>query len=139
MLVDVVWQACSYDGELDSMGISTYADALRLLARCGRVAVVLDAGKRVRARLVAEVDAPAWGDACAGLSGAPPFVRGRRYPVLSAEEASAQLVRVTGRLSAAGVEYGEPVTGLYLRSGRMRSGRMCSGDVRVCEEGEIGE
>ena len=42
MLVDVVWQACSYDGELDSMGISTYADALRLLARCGRVAVVLE-------------------------------------------------------------------------------------------------
>ena len=30
MLVDVVWQSCSYDGELDSMGISTYADALRL-------------------------------------------------------------------------------------------------------------
>ena len=53
MLADVIGQACYRDGGLlDSMAISAYADALRLLAEYGRVEIIKDVGRRVIARWV---------------------------------------------------------------------------------------
>lgn len=49
-LADVVGQACSDGDVLDSMALSAYADALRLLAERGLVAVESEYGRRVIAR-----------------------------------------------------------------------------------------
>lgn len=51
-LMDLVSQDCpaNKDGLLDSCALSSYADALRVLERCGRVDIVSEAGKMVRAR-----------------------------------------------------------------------------------------
>lgn len=50
-LADCVAQSCTTDdGELDSMALSTYADALRLLQKWGRVEVTSEYGRRVIAR-----------------------------------------------------------------------------------------
>ena len=43
-------QACGGDGNFDSMGISDYADAIRLLASRGRMVIFSDVGRRVIAR-----------------------------------------------------------------------------------------
>lgn len=51
-LADVIGQACSCDGELDSMALSAYADGLRLLAKYGRVKIVSEYGRRVIAEWV---------------------------------------------------------------------------------------
>lgn len=47
-LEDVINQACTdSDGELDSMALTAYADAMRLLADYGRIEVTADRGRRV--------------------------------------------------------------------------------------------
>jgi hypothetical protein len=53
-LEDVVNQACGADGHLDSMALSAYAAALRLLARLGRVTIRSEAGRRVIGEWVKE-------------------------------------------------------------------------------------
>lgn len=124
-LEDVLWQACSHDGELDSCALSSYADGLRLLARHGRVEIVLDVGKRVRAKLV--VKASGDGERLAGVSPVSP-VAAFCYPVMSAEEAAAELLRLPGELSAslsASSSLSASVTGLYLRNGVGASGVSC--------------
>lgn len=51
-LLDVVWQACgSGEGRLDSMALSAYANALRLLAEHGLVTIDDEYGRRVLAHL----------------------------------------------------------------------------------------
>lgn len=52
LLVEVIKQACGTDrsGEVDSMAISAYADALRYLAKRGRFTIVTDVGGRVTGR-----------------------------------------------------------------------------------------
>lgn len=49
-LKDVINQACYYDGRLDSMASSAYADALRYLASIGEVEIITDFGRRVIAK-----------------------------------------------------------------------------------------
>lgn len=120
-LEDVLWQACSHDGELDSCALSSYADGLRLLARHGRVEIVSDVGKRVRAKLV--VKAPGDGERLAGVSPVAP-VAAFCYPVMSAEEAGAELLRLSGGLSVSS-SLPASVTGLYLRNGVGVSGVSC--------------
>lgn len=53
-LCDVVDQHCTYDSAdgLDSMALSSDADALRLLAKHGRVTILNEHGHRVLARWV---------------------------------------------------------------------------------------
>ncbi len=48
-LVDVVNQSCWQDEHLDSMCTSAYADAMRLLARRGRLIIEREYGRGVRA------------------------------------------------------------------------------------------
>lgn len=57
LLMEVVNQACGVNDtdadmgyHLDSMALSTYADALRYLERQGKVEILLQQGKRVIAR-----------------------------------------------------------------------------------------
>lgn len=61
VLQDVVWQACYVRdaNRLDSMALSAYADAIRLLARYERVRIVSEHGRRVIAVGVEYVDAAA--------------------------------------------------------------------------------
>lgn len=48
LIAELISQACTTSaGELDSSGISTYADALRFLAGAGRVEIVREYGRRV--------------------------------------------------------------------------------------------
>lgn len=50
-LLDCVNQSCRQsDGTLDSMCISAYADALRILALLGEVVIVAEHGRRVIAK-----------------------------------------------------------------------------------------
>jgi hypothetical protein len=53
-LEDAIIDACYYEpdtGLLDSMCISSYAEALRYLAKEGRVEIIQDRGRRVIAKL----------------------------------------------------------------------------------------
>lgn len=50
LVLDLTAQACERDGELDSMAISTYADAMRYLADLGWVTIDKQAGRRVIGR-----------------------------------------------------------------------------------------
>jgi len=52
LIRDAVAQACDNSGVLDSMAISTWADAMRLLARHGRLVIDDDKGRRVIGRWV---------------------------------------------------------------------------------------
>lgn len=47
MLENVIRQACQSDGRIDSMSISIYAEAIRLLAAHGRLMITHDVGRRV--------------------------------------------------------------------------------------------
>lgn len=47
VLEDVIWQACYADDHFDSMALTAYADAIRLLAAYGRVVITKDVGRRV--------------------------------------------------------------------------------------------
>lgn len=50
-LVDVVSQACTVEGgELDSMALSAYADAMRALAAAGKIEITAEYGRRVIGR-----------------------------------------------------------------------------------------
>ena len=51
-LHDVIWQACGDDdGSVDSRAISTYAEAMRLLARLGLLEIESEYGRRVIGKL----------------------------------------------------------------------------------------
>lgn len=52
-LADVLGQACGQpDGRLDSMALTAYAEAIRLLHRYERVVIEEERGRRVIGRLV---------------------------------------------------------------------------------------
>jgi len=54
-LADVINQACNdTDGVLDSMALSAYGDAIRLLAEYGRVRIISEYGRRVIAEWIPE-------------------------------------------------------------------------------------
>jgi hypothetical protein len=51
LIAELVGQQCAnLDGTLDSMAISTYAEALRFLAKMSRVEITAEHGRRVLAR-----------------------------------------------------------------------------------------
>jgi hypothetical protein len=52
ILEDLVAQACTVNGELDSMATRTGAEALRYLAEIGRVKIIDEHGRRVIAKWV---------------------------------------------------------------------------------------
>lgn len=51
-LEDAITQACEENGELDSVGLSAYAHALRVLAKHNRVEITSEFGRRVIAEWV---------------------------------------------------------------------------------------
>lgn len=54
VLHDVIWQACGEDdGAVDSRALSTYAGAMRLLARLGLLEIESEYGRRVVGKLKA--------------------------------------------------------------------------------------
>lgn len=53
LILDLVYQSCKMsNGELDSMAISTYADAMFYLESIGKVKIKEHAGRRVIAEIV---------------------------------------------------------------------------------------
>jgi hypothetical protein len=54
IICGLVAKDCANDGELDSMCSSTYADAMRFLAKHGKIDIHSEAGRRVWARWVKE-------------------------------------------------------------------------------------
>lgn len=58
-LEDVITQACSRGETVDSMSFTSYAYAMRLLSRYGRLKVDSDLGRRVIGRFIQSQPAPA--------------------------------------------------------------------------------
>jgi len=51
LLLDVIIQATTYDGELDSMALTSYADAMRYLGKIGLIKIDREFGRRVIGRV----------------------------------------------------------------------------------------
>ena len=56
ILSEMVCDCCTYNEQLDSMGITSYAEALRYLAVCGKIKIISEHGRRVMGRWVEKND-----------------------------------------------------------------------------------